>query len=62
MALDLMRKSFFGVTKYIEVCEDVHLILSLFTPATFPVVPSTLLLAGGGWGGRVNMGKTLGSI
>jgi len=47
MALDLMRRYFFGVAKYIEVCEDVHLILSLFIPASLPVVPSTLLLGMG---------------
>lgn len=61
MALILIRKSFFGVAKYMEVCEDVQLIISLFTPTTLPVIPSTLLLEGGG-GVRVNMGKTLGSV
>ena len=30
-----------------EVCEDVQLIISLFTPATLPVVPSALFLGGG---------------
>jgi len=34
MALDLIRKPFFGVAKYMDVCEDVQLIISLFTPAT----------------------------
>jgi hypothetical protein len=46
MSLDLIRKSFFLVAKYVEVCEDVRLIISLFIPATLPVVPSTLLLGG----------------
>jgi hypothetical protein len=44
MALNLIRKSFCGVAKYIEVYEDVQLIISLFTPVTFPVVPRCVLL------------------
>jgi hypothetical protein len=47
MLLNLIRKSFFGVAKYIEVYEDVQLIISLLTLATFPVIPCTLLLGGG---------------